>query len=194
LDSHEDIEVVGEASEGWEAVEQTILLQPDVVLMDIAMPKLRGVEATREIHERLPSVRILALSVYDREEYLFALLKAGGSGYVLKGGEPDELAVAIRAVHQGDAYLSPTVTKSVLEDYLAHQSPTLDNVYDLLTLREKETMQLVVDGKSTQDIAKILNLSVRTVEKHRASMMKKLGLQNMQELMKYAIRKGLVEL
>lgn len=193
LEAHEDIEVVGEAADGWEAVEQAMRLKPDVVLMDIAMPGLRGFEATREIRERLPQVRVLALTVHDREEYFFAMLKAGASGYVLKEGEPEELLAAIRAAHQGDAFLSPAVAKAVLDDYLARRDEDRTDDYDRLSLREKEVLQLVVEGKTTREIAEVLCLSVKTVEKHRSSMMKKLGLQSFHGLIKYAVRKGLIE-
>lgn len=193
LEPHEDIEVVGEAADGWEAVDQAIRLRPDVVLMDIAMPGLRGLEATREIRQCLPDVRVLALTVHDREEYFFAMLKAGASGYVLKEGEPEELLAAIRAAHRGDAFLSPAVTKAVLEDYLMRRGEELTSDYDRLTLREKEVLQLVAEGKTTREIAEVLCLSVKTVEKHRSSMMKKLGLQSFHELIKYAVRKGLIE-
>ncbi|HEY63360.1 MAG TPA: response regulator transcription factor [Caldilineae bacterium] len=194
LESCEDIEVVGEAADGWEAIEQAIRLRPDVVLMDIAMPRLRGVEATYEIRQRLPRVRVLALTVHDREEYFFAMLKAGGSGYVLKEGEPEELLAAIRAAYRGDAYLSPAVTRAILDDYLGRQGEQLTHDDDRLTLRQKEVLQLVVEGKSTREIAEILCLSVKTVEKHRSNIMRKLGLQNWRELMRYAVRKGLIEL
>jgi DNA-binding NarL/FixJ family response regulator len=193
LEPHEDIRVVGEAADGWQAVEEAIRLEPDVLLMDISMPRLRGIEATSEIHQRLPQVRILALTVHDREEYFFAMLKAGGSGYVLKEGEPEELIAAIRAVYRGEAYLSPLVTRSVLDDYLGRRGKEVTSAYDHLTLRQKEVLQLVVSGKTTREIAEILGLSVRTVEKHRSSMMKDLGLQNLPELMTYAMRKGLID-
>ncbi len=193
LEPVEDIQVVGEAADGWEAVEKALRLRPDVVLMDISMPRLRGIEATREIHQQMPNVKILALTVHDREEYFFAMLKAGGSGYLLKEGEPEELLAAIRAVQRGDAYLSPTVTRSVLDDYLAHRGSEMASDYDQLTLRQKEVLQLVAEGKTTRQIAAELHLSVKTVEKHRSQMMKKLGLQNIQSLMKYALRKGLIQ-
>ena len=193
LEPVEDIQVVGEAADGWEAVEKALRLRPDVVLMDISMPRLRGIEATREIHQQMPNVKILALTVHDREEYFFAMLKAGGSGYLLKEGEPEELLAAIRAVQRGDAYLSPTVTRSVLDDYLARRGSEMASDYDQLTLRQKEVLQLVAEGKTTRQIAAELHLSVKTVEKHRSQMMKKLGLQNIQSLMKYALRKGLIQ-
>jgi two-component system response regulator NreC len=193
LAGQSDIEVVGEAGSGWEAIEQATRLQPDVVLMDIAMGDLSGLEATQEIKERLPEVNVLALTMHDREEYFFAMLKAGALGYVLKESEPDELLAAIRAVHQGEAFLSPSVTKSVLEDYLAQRSDQVQSRYDRLTLREKEVFRLAAEGKTTREMADMLHLSVKTLEKHRASMMRKLELQGLPELIKYAIRQGLIE-
>lgn len=193
LTGQDDIEVVGEAGSGWEAVEQTAHLQPDVVLMDIAMQDLSGLEATQEIKERTPHVNVLALTMHDREEYFFAMLKAGALGYVLKESEPHELLLAIRAVHRGEAYLSPSVAKSVLEDYLAQGSDQARSRYDSLTLREKEVLRLAAEGKTTREIAEMLHLSAKTVEKHRSSMMRKLQLQSLPELIKFAIRKGLIE-
>jgi two-component system response regulator NreC len=194
LEGQADIEVVGEAGSGWEAIEQATNLQPDVVLMDIAMGDLSGLEATQEIKERTPQVAILALTMHDREEYFFAMLKAGALGYVLKESEPQELVVAIRAVQRGEAYLSPAVAKIVLEDYLLQSAGPAPSRYDSLTLREKEVLRLAAEGRTTPEIADMLHLSVKTVEKHRASMMHKLGLQSLPELIKYAIRKGLIEM
>jgi len=193
LEDHADITVVGEARSGWEAIEQTVRLQPDVVLMDIAMGDLSGLEATQEIKERTPEVNVLALTMYDREEFFFAMLKAGALGYVLKESDPDELLAAIRAVHQGEAFLAPSVTKAVLEDYLAQDTTQTKSSYDSLTLREKEVLRLIAEGKSTHEIADMLHLSVKTIEKHRVTMMRKLELHNLSELIKYAIRKGLIE-
>jgi two-component system response regulator NreC len=194
LEGQPDIEVTGEASSGREAIEQAIRLQPNVVLMDIAMGDLSGLEATQEIRERDPTVNVLALTMHDREEYFFAMLKAGALGYVLKESEPDELLAAIRAVHTGEAFLSPSVTKAVLEDYLTQRPDQAQSRYDRLTLREKEVFRLAVEGKTTREMSDILHLSVKTLEKHRANMMRKLGLQNLSELIKYAIRHGLIEM
>ena len=132
--------------------------------------------------------------MHDREEYFFAMLKAGALGYVLKESEPDELLAAIRAVHTGEAFLSPSVTKAVLEDYLTQRPDQAQSRYDRLTLREKEVFRLAVEGKTTREMSDILHLSVKTLEKHRANMMRKLGLQNLSELIKYAIRHGLIEM
>ena len=194
LEGHAEFEVVGEAGSGWEAIELATRLQPDVVLMDIAMGDLSGLEATQEIKERTPNVNVLALTMYDREEFFFAMLKAGALGYVLKESEPEELLAAIRAVHQGEAFLSPSVTRAVLEDYLAQGTSQAQSRYDRLTLREKEVLRLTAEGKSTREIADMLHLSVKTIEKHRVSMMRKLELSNLSDLIRYAIRKGLIEI
>ena len=193
LEGHTDIEVVGEASSGWEAIEQATHLEPSVVLMDIAMGDLSGLLATQEIKERVPDVNVLALTVHDHKEYFFAMLQAGALGYVLKDSDPEELLAAIRAVNQGEAYLTPPVTKAVLEDYLAHRTGHIESRYDSLTLREKEVLRLAAEGKAAREIAEMLHLSAKTIEKHRSSMMRKLGLHNLTDLIKYAIRKGLVE-
>jgi two-component system response regulator NreC len=193
LEGYPDIEVVGEAGSGWEAIELAVRLEPDVVLMDVAMGDLSGLEATQEIKERSPQVNVLALTMHDREEYFFAMLKAGALGYVLKESEPDELLAAIRAVHRGEAFLTPAVTKAVLEDYLTQRTDQAQSRYDSLTLREKEVFRLAAEGKTTRQIADMLGLSARTIEKHRASMMRKLELQNLFELIKYAIRQGLID-
>ena len=193
LENQPDMEVVGEAADGWEAVALATRLRPDVVLMDIAMPGLRGMEATQEIHQRVPEVRVLALTMHDREEYFFAMLEAGASGYVLKEGAPEELLTAIRSVHRGEAFLSPAVTRLVLEDYLANRNAGATSRFDHLTLREKEVLQLAAEGKTNREIADTLSISIKTVEKHRSSLMHKLGLRSLSDLIKYAISKGLIE-
>jgi DNA-binding NarL/FixJ family response regulator len=193
LENQPDMEVVGEAADGWEAVTLATRLRPDVVLMDIAMPGLRGMEATQEIHQGVPEVRVLALTMHDREEYFFAMLEAGASGYVLKEGAPEELLTAIRAVHRGEAFLSPAVTRLVLEDCLANRNAGVASRFDRLTLREKEVLQLAAEGKTNREIAGILSISIKTVEKHRSSMMRKLGLRSLSDLIRYAIGKGLIE-
>ena len=192
LEGQANIEVVGEASNGWEAIELATQLQPDVVLMDIVMDDLNGLVATQEIKERVPAVHVLALTMHDREEFFFAMLKAGALGYVLKGSEPNELLTAIEVVYRGQPFLSPSVTKAVLEDYLARRPTHLKSRYDCLTLREKEVLHLTAEGKTTREVAEMLHLSVKTVEKHRAKVMQKLALHNLSELIKYAIRKGLI--
>jgi DNA-binding NarL/FixJ family response regulator len=193
LEGHPDIEVVGEAGGGCEVVEQVTRLEPDVVLMDIAMGDLSGMEATAQITERTPRTRVLALTMHDREEYFFAMLQAGALGYVLKESQPDELLAAIRAVHRGEAYLSPTVTKAVVTDYLAQRTGQNQPNHGYLTPREQEILRMVADGKTTREIGDLLHLSEKTVEKHRASIMHRLGMHSLSQLIKYAIRKGLIE-
>jgi two-component system response regulator NreC len=193
LEGQSNIEVVGEASNGCEAIELATQLQPDVVLMDIVMGDLSGLVATQEIKERTPAVKVLALTMHDREEFFFAMLQAGALGYVLKGSEPNELLTAIDVVYRGLPFLSPSVTKAVLENYLARGTDYTQSSYDSLTLREKEVLHLTAEGKTTREMAEMLHLSTKTVEKHRAKVMQKLDLQNLSELIKYAIRKGLIE-
>ena len=192
LDGQPNIEVIAEASNGCQAIELATRLQPDVVLMDIVMGDLDGMVATQEIKERAPEVKVLALTMHDREEFFFAMLKAGALG-VLKGSEPNDLLTAIEVVYRGEPFLSPSVTKAVLEDYLGHKSTQDTSGYDSLTLREKEVLHLTAEGKTTREMADLLHLSTKTVEKHRAKMMEKLDLQNLTELIKYAIRKGLID-
>jgi len=193
LEGQSNIEVVGEASNGCEAIELATQLQPDVVLMDIVMGDLSGLVATQEIKERTPAVKVLALTMHDREEFFFAMLQAGALGYVLKGSEPNELLTAIDVVYRGLPFLSPSVTKAVLENYLARGTDYTQSSYDSLTLREKEVLHLTAEGKTPREMAEMLHLSSKTVEKHRAKVMQKLDLQNLSELIKYAIRKGLIE-
>jgi DNA-binding NarL/FixJ family response regulator len=193
LEGYPGIEVIGEASTSWEAIELATRLIPDVVLMDIAMGDLSGLVATQEIKERVPQVNVLALTVHDQKEYFFAMLQAGALGYVLKESEPEELLAAIRAVNNDEAYLTPPVAKVVLEDYLAHRTGQRQSNYGRLSLREKEVLRLAADGKPSREIATMLHLSTKTIEKHRANMMRKLGLHNLADLIKYAIRKGLIE-
>jgi two-component system response regulator NreC len=194
LEDQPDIHIVGEASSGWEAIEQTTRLQPDVVLMDIAMRDLSGLEATQAIKEHNPQVNVVALTMHDREEYFFAMLKAGALGYVLKESGPEELLAAIRAVHHGEAFLSPGVTKAILEDYSTQRTDKAQSRYDSLTLREKQVFRLATEGKTSREIAEMLHLSPKTVEKYRSSMMRKLKLNSLSELIKYAIRKGFIEI
>ncbi len=184
------MEVVGEASTGRDAVEATCALMPDVVLMDIGMPGMSGLEATREIGKRAPGVRVLALTIQENEEYFLAMLKAGASGYILKESEPQELLSALRAVYGGGAFLSPAVAKVVLEGYINRPEASR---HEGLSVREAEILRLAVHGHTNREIAESLCLSVKTVEKHRANMMDKLGLRSRQELLKYALRKGLID-
>jgi two-component system response regulator NreC len=169
-------------------------LQPGLVLMDIAMPGMNGIEATRRIRKELPDTSVLILTMHDDEEFFFPMLRAGASGYILKETEPQELLHAIRLVHQGQAFLSPVVAKAVLEGYIRATSSPEDEAYGSLTPREKEVLRLAAVGQTNREIAETLFLSKRTVEKHRHSVLHKLGLVTREDLTKYGIRKGLIDL
>ena len=189
LASHDDLEVVGEAADGREAIEKTRELMPNVVLMDIAMPLMDGLEATRRISGDNPEVKVIILTQYDKKEYLLSGLKSGACGCLPKKVLAHELVAAIRVTHSGDAFLHPSVAKLVIEDYLQHVQ---HDAYDGLTRREREILKLVAEGHTNREIASLLGISVRTVLGHRTNVMEKLDIHNRTELIKYAIRKGLI--
>jgi two-component system response regulator NreC len=194
LESQPDIVVVGEAATGQEALEKAVALKPDLVVMDIAMPGMSGIDATRRIKEALPEVHILVLTMHDDEEFFFPVLRAGASGYVLKDADHQELLYAVRLVPQGQVFLSPAVAKSVLEDFMAASGGTDEEKYRSLTPREKEVLRLAASGRTNREMADTLFLSIRTVEKHRQSVMRKLGLVTRDDPKKYALRRGLIDL
>lgn len=189
-----DVEVVGEAGDGQTALERVAELAPDVVLMDIAMPGLDGLEATRRIKDRYKGVKVLILTQHENREYVFPILKAGADGYVLKKAAGTELISAIRAVHEGGTFLYPSVAKTVVEDYLRPDGTISDRRHSRLTDREVEVLKLVAEGYSNQEIADMLCLSVKTVTGHRTNIMEKLDLHSRTELVKYAIRTGLIQI
>jgi DNA-binding NarL/FixJ family response regulator len=193
LDAEADIQVIGEAEDGREAVEQVGRLRPQVVVMDITMPGLNALEATRQITERLPQVQVVVLTMHTAEEYIFQILRAGASGYVVKRAAPSELISAVRAAYRGESFLGPAVSKTVIEEYL-RQAEALagENSYETLTPREREVLQLLAEGHSNRRIAELLCLSVKTVQSHRANLMRKLDIHSIAELTQYAIRKGVI--
>jgi DNA-binding NarL/FixJ family response regulator len=186
-----DMEVAGEVADGGLALSEAIRLKPNLVLMDIAMPGMDGIEATRRIRDQVPGTNILILTAHDDEEFFFPALKAGASGYIVKGTEPEELFYAIRTAASGRPVLSPVVARTILDGWLAARTATEETDYQSLTAREKEVMQLMAAGNGTRDMACRLFLSVRTVEKHRQSMMDKLNLRSAVDVYKYAARKGI---
>ncbi len=195
LDGVTEIEVVGEAEDGREAVEKVGQLQPDVVLMDNTMPILNGLEATHQIKKQFPKTKVLILTMHTDEEYIFQFLQAGASGYLIKKTAPKELVSAIKAVYRGDSFLSPSISKKVIDEYLRHvEQASKPNSYTQLTDREREVLQLIVEGFSNKEIAEQLHLSVKTVGNHRLNLMEKLDLHNVSDLTKYAIRKGIISL
>ena len=193
LRASDDIEVVGEAADGREAIAEARRLLPDLVLMDVAMPGLGGLEATMAIRKELPSVRVLVLTQYDEREYVVRFLKAGVSGYVLKKAAGAELVSAIRAVHRGGLVLDPVVAREALGapgsgPGGAHES----DPYDGLTEREKQVLKLVAEGSSNKEIADLLGISVKTAMSHREHLMEKLGVHSRTDLVKFALRKGVI--
>ncbi len=194
LSAEPDIEVVSEAGNGLEAVAQTEKLSPDIVLMDITMPVMDGLEATRRIHQSCPEVKVLVLTIHDSEEYLFQILEAGGAGYLVKDSADTDLVNAIHAVYRGEAFLSPLAAKMVIKRYLraVGQEEQKQN-YEDLTKREKEILKLIADGYTNQEIADLLIISVKTVETHRAHILEKLELRTRADLVKYARSQGLLD-
>ena len=193
LDRQEGFAVLGEAADGREAVAKAAELRPDVVVLDLAMPNLNGIEATRQICSNQQEAQIVVLSMHSDEEYVLRALKAGARAYVLKESAEADLIAAIRAVHAGKSFFSPAVSRMLVEDYVRQlQDRDLEDSYDLLTPREREILQLVAEGKSNKEVANILSLSVYTVETHRSNMMEKLNLHTVPELILYAVRKGVI--
>jgi two-component system response regulator NreC len=195
LRSEPDIEVAGEASDGLEAVEMAKKQMPNIVLMDVAMRNLNGLDATRKIKKLFPQMKVLVLTMYDNEECIFQILKAGASGYLIKDSAMTDLVSAIRAVHQGDSYLSPSISKKVIEEYIWRaEIGEKQGVDNLLSDREREILQLIAEGHSLPQIASSLCISKKTVEAHKTHIMEKLNIHDKVGLIKYAIRMGLTKL
>ncbi len=194
IEDQEDMQVVGEAEDGLATVKKVAKLQPDVVVMDIAMPLLNGLEATRQIRRDFPQVKVLILTMHDNEEYIRQVLAAGALGYVLKDAAARDLLGAIRTVNQGEAVLSPAITRLVIEDYLRWGDIRPEDTTDGLTAREREVLQLIAEGYTNKEIAGIMSLSVKTVQSHRTNLMNKLDLHDRGELIKYAIQKKIIDI
>jgi RNA polymerase sigma factor (sigma-70 family) len=196
LDEEPDIAIVGEASDGSQALALVQKLRPDIVLMDLSLPGLGGVEATRQMRELFPDVRVLVLSMYDSEEYVFRALRAGASGYVLKQSTSTELVLALRAVAAGSTFLSPSISQILISDYMrrVETQQSDDEALSILTPREREVLQLIAQGLSNRQIAEKLHISVKTVETHRGNMMNKLDVHDRAGLVKFAMESGLVSL
>jgi DNA-binding NarL/FixJ family response regulator len=192
LETYPDVTIMAETGDGREAVQLAATQRPNIVLMDIAMPGLNGLEATARIVKEHPEVRVVILSMHANDEYVRQALHAGASGYLLKDAATAELELALRAVARGETYLSPAISRRVVEDYLAQGPARNDSPLQLLTARQREILQLVAEGKTTKQIAALLEVSVKTVETHRAQLMERLGIRDLAGLVRYALREGLV--
>lgn len=186
-------EVVGEASDGRQAVQLAEELQPDIVLMDIGMPNLNGIEATAQIGKRLPAIKVIILSMHSDEEFLLRALTAGAKGFLLKESGDTDLERAVRAVAQGKSFFSPAIQQTLMEDYVSQlRQRGLQDSYDLLTDREREVLQMLAEGKSNKEVATVLDCSVNTVATHRMHLMQKLDLHSSADIVLYAVRKRII--
>jgi DNA-binding NarL/FixJ family response regulator len=193
LDAQPDIQVVAEAGDGAEAVQKALDPEVDLAILDVAMPRMTGLQAVAELHRRRPELRVLMLSMYDDERYFFEALKAGASGYVLKSAANRDLVEAIRAAMRGGPFLYPAAVTALIRDYLERARRGENVPEDPLTPREQEVVKLIAEGHTSEEIADTLVISKKTVERHRANILDKLGMRNRVELTRYAIRRGLVE-
>lgn len=193
LSSQNDVEIVGEAGTAGEAIELSTQLHPDVILMDIGLPDKSGIQATREIKGKFPQTAIVALTIHEDEEYFFKMLEAGASGYVPKRAAPEELVIAIRAAAAGEVYLYPSLAKLLVRDYLSSEHGAGGKSLSELTPREQEVLTYLAEGASNEEIAAALVISPKTVERHRENIMRKLNLHSRVELVRYAIRRGIIK-
>jgi DNA-binding NarL/FixJ family response regulator len=190
LDRQPDLEVIAEAADGAEALAQALALRPDLCILDVAMPKLTGLQVARELKSQAPEIQVLMLSMHDDERYLFEALRAGASGYVLKREADHDLLDAIRAVHRGDAFLTNAVERSLIREWMSDDSSGPE---EPLSPREQEVLKLIAEAHTNREIGEILHLAEKTVESHRANLLRKLGMRDRVELVRYAIRRGLTE-
>jgi DNA-binding NarL/FixJ family response regulator len=193
IDAQPDLEVVAEASDGMEAIERAVAESVDLAILDVSMPRLTGLQAARELTRRVPSMRVLILSMHEREEYFFEALKAGASGYVLKSAANRDLIEACRAAMRGEPFLYPAAVTALVRDYMNQARRGEATPEDPLTPREAEIVKLIAEGHTAEEIAELLVISRKTVDRHRANVLSKLGMRNRVDLTRYAIRRGLVE-
>lgn len=193
LGREKEFEVVGEAADGYQALELVEQLKPDVVMLDVSMPRLNGIDVAKKISETTPSTRIIIVSIHSDESYVLRALKAGVKGYLLKASPECDILNAVRAVAAGQAYLSPEMSRLLVEEYVREmRCRGVEDSYDLLSIREKEILQLLASGASNRQIAEMIHVSVATVETHRTNIFQKLGIHSLPELILYAVRKGLL--
>jgi DNA-binding NarL/FixJ family response regulator len=192
LDANPDLEVVAEAEDGAEAVEKALEEDVDLVILDISMPRMTGIQAAAELHKRKPEIRVLILSMHDNEQFLFEALKAGASGYVLKSGADRDIVDAARAAMRGESFLYPGAVSALVRDYLDRRGDEAKG-FDPLTPRELEILKLIAEAHTSKEISEMLFISVKTVERHRANILEKLGMRDRVELTRYAIRRGLIQ-
>lgn len=194
LSNYEDIVVIGEAENGWSTLQLSKKLSPDVIIMDVAMPDLNGIEATRQIIAEQSNIKVIGLSMHSDRRFIAEMFKAGASAYLLKDCAFEELVTAIRTVVQNKIYLSPNISNIIIENFVRYPGEPGESAFSILTNREREVLQLIAEGKSTKEIASYLNVSIKTIETHRMNIMDKLGVHSIAELTKYAIREGLTTL
>jgi DNA-binding NarL/FixJ family response regulator len=192
LDAKPDLEVVAEAADGHEAVEKALAEEVDLAILDVSMPRMTGIQAAAELHKRKPELRILMLSMHDSEQFLFEALKAGASGYVLKSGADTDIVDACRAAMRGDSFLYPSAVATLVRDYV-ERGGRGEEQFDVLTPRELEVLKLIAEAHTSKEIAQMLFISIKTVERHRQNILDKLGMRDRVELTRYAIRRGLIQ-
>jgi DNA-binding NarL/FixJ family response regulator len=192
LQADGDVQVVAQAADGIDALEKAMQLRPDVVIVDLSMPRLSGIEVVRRLHDALPGTRVLVLTMHQEDEYVLQAVRAGASGYLVKDSAAAELLTAVRSVHAGRGYFGPQAAKT-LADQLQHPERTLDDPYGRLTAREREVFHLIAEGMTTKEIARRLTISAKTAENHRGRVLEKLDMRNTAELVRYALRKGLID-
>ncbi|GAB6197341.1 response regulator transcription factor [Lysobacter xanthus] len=192
LQSEGDVQVVAQASDGAETVEKALVVRPDVVVCDLSMPRLGGIEVVRRLREQLPDTRVLVLTMHQEDEYVLQAVRAGASGYLVKDSAASELLAAVRNLHAGRGHFGPQAAKTLAQQ-LQHPERTLDDPYGRLTSREREVFHLIAEGHTTKEVARKLDISAKTAENHRARVLDKVGVRNTAELVRYALRKGLLD-